>query len=206
MHVSIFDCGLGNIYSVKRAFEYLGASVSLGGDKNFIDSAHSLVFPGQGAIEQLMSYIDTQNLENSLRNYIESGRPFLGICLGFQFLFDYSDEDGGCKCLGLSSGNVKAFEPKWEPVPQMGWNTISFFDAKKSILFQEIPDNSYMYFVHSFFVDDVNDEAVISRTIYGIRYVSSIQIGDSAFGVQFHPEKSGVLGLKVLKNFLSIIL
>jgi imidazole glycerol-phosphate synthase subunit HisH len=191
MTITILDYGVGNLKSVQKAFEYLGESTLITNDPEDINCATKLVFPGQGACGQAMVYLKSKHLIQPVTQFIRRGRPFLGICLGFQLLFDCSEEDGGQETLGLISGQVKRFSEPNIKVPQMGWNVLN-------------ESGDYVYFVHSFYVTGVDSDIVTSTTTYGeTTFVSSI-CQDNMWGMQFHPEKSGDVGLRILADFVKL--
>lgn len=201
--VTIVDYGLGNITSVQKAFESLGASCQVSSDLEVIRSAEILVVPGQGACGQAMGQLSKHNLIEPILDHIKQDKPFLGICLGFQILFDSSDEDGGIETLGVFPGTVKKFAMTDLKVPHMGWNQIQISDAHSDI-FKYINSGDHTYFVHSFYVPKTDPAVVATTTQYGDEYVSSVRKGN-CFGTQFHPEKSGDVGLNILKGFLEVV-
>ena len=200
--ISIIDYNAGNLGSIEKAFRFLGAEPKITKVIDEILDSDGVVLPGVGAFGECMNnFKESGYIENELFAKIEKKKlPFLGICLGFQMLFDQSEEMGLHKGLGIIKGNIVRF-PKSVKCPQTGWNTI----IKKqplSFLFNDIPDNSYFYFVHSYFASCEDKQDILGETDYvGNRFPSIIQKGN-IFGTQFHPEKSGKIGLKLLKNFL----
>lgn len=206
--VAIVDYGMGNLRSVQKAFEAVGTQAQITSDPETILNAKSLVLPGVGAFKDCMNNLETLGLVNVLREFIDSGKPFLGICLGLQLLFEQSVEFGSVKGLGILPGKVKRFEPEQmseggEPlkVPHMGWNTLSL--KKPSPLFEGVPPESYFYFVHSFHVVPETTDVIATTTHYGIDFVSGVSF-DNVHAFQFHPEKSQKLGLTLLRNFSSL--
>ncbi|MBI3793261.1 MAG: imidazole glycerol phosphate synthase subunit HisH [Nitrospinae bacterium] len=195
--IAIVDYGMGNLRSVQKAFEKIGSPAIITRDADFIASASGLVLPGVGAFGLCMERLDGYSLSNPIRKYIESGRPFLGICLGLQLLFDESEEFGVQKGLGVLKGKVLRFPHGELKVPHMGWNNVQ--TTKKSALFDGIPSDSYFYFVHSYYVAPEGDVAT-GTTEYGINFVSSVE-KENVYATQFHPEKSQSAGLKMLENF-----
>ncbi len=199
--VVIVDYGMGNLRSVAKAVERTGVKVRISGEKEDIERAEKIVLPGVGNFSRAMDNLERGGLVEIIREKILSGCPYLGICLGLQLLFEWSEE-GGRKGMGVVRGKVVRFPPSSLKVPHMGWNKVHFSSRKPSPpLFKEIPDNSYFYFVHSYYVVPEEESLVASTTSYGIEFVSSVSFLN-AFACQFHPEKSGKLGLKLIENFL----
>ncbi len=196
--ITLLDYGAGNVRSVVNAIESLGEQVHLVETEKDILSAEKLVFPGVGAFGNMMEILNKKNFVAPLLAYLKADRPFLGICLGLQALFERSDEAPGIPGLGFIAGNVKRFATNLS-VPHIGWNGIN---AKKpSRLFSGLEGNEKFYFVHSYHVNPDRDEAVLTTTDYGYGFVSAIQKGN-VMATQFHPEKSGRHGLRLLENFL----
>jgi glutamine amidotransferase len=200
--IVIIDYGMGNLRSVEKALVKLGHQAIVTRDKNAIKSASGVVLPGVGAFDAAISELRASNLEGAIIEEIAMGKPFLGICLGLQLLFNESEE-GSLKGFGILPGKVKKFNFKPPlssrlKVPQMGWNSIKI--KKPAPYYEGVENGSMMYFVHSYYAvpDDVS--VIATTTEYGIDFCSSIA-KDNIFGVQFHIEKSGELGLKVLDNF-----
>jgi glutamine amidotransferase/cyclase len=196
--IAFLDYGAGNVRSVINAIESLGEKVKVVETAEDILSAEKLVFPGVGAFGSMMNILNEKNYLEPLRDYLTSGRPFLGICLGLQALFEGSEEAPGVSGLGLVAGMVKRFDIDLS-VPHIGWNGLNV--KKPSRIFTGLGGDEKFYFVHSYHVDPEDEEAVLTTTDYGYEFVSSIQIGN-IIATQFHPEKSGNAGLKLLKNFL----
>lgn len=199
--IAIIDYGMGNLRSVQKAFERLGVDATITSDRSVVESADKLVLPGVGAIADAISELKRSGLVDSIVRAVESDRPFLGICLGFQALFERSEENGGTECLGLFKGAVRRFpESPVYVVPHMGWNTLSF-KKRDAPIFKDMKDEDYVYFVHSYYVDPEDPAIVATTTNYDdVDFCSSIAVGN-VFGVQFHPEKSQNVGLGILKNF-----
>ena len=196
--ISLLDYGAGNVRSVINAIESLGEQVCVASTADDILNAEKLVFPGVGAFGSMMTILDQKGYSAPLIQYLNSGRPFLGICLGLQALFEYSEEAPGVKGLGVIPGYVKRFDIDLA-VPHIGWNGIC---AKQpSALFKRIHSDDKFYFVHSFHVAPKEDDVVLTTTDYGYGFVSAVQQGNLV-ATQFHPEKSGKAGLQVLENFL----
>jgi glutamine amidotransferase len=199
--IAIVDYGVGNLRSVQRAFEHVGAEVVVTAHREVIESASAVVLPGVGAFGKAMSNLDRAGLTDVIRQVIAQGRPFLGICLGLQLLFEDSDEMGRHKGLGVFGGQVKRFEIGLK-VPQIGWNQIHI--QKASPLLEGVADGSYAYFVHSYYVAPADPEIVLATTDYEIDYASIVG-QDNVFGIQFHPEKSQAVGLRILRNFTELV-
>jgi glutamine amidotransferase/cyclase len=198
--ITLLDYGAGNVRSVINAIESLGETVKIVSGAEDILSAEKLVFPGVGAFGSMIDILHEKNFVEPLKAYINSNRPFLGICLGLQVLFDHSEEAPHLRGLGLIAGSVKRFNTDLS-VPHIGWNGLNF--KQPSRIFAGLNGDEKFYFVHSYHVD-VEDQAVIlTTTDYGSEFVSSIQKGN-IIACQFHPEKSGRAGLLILKNFLEI--
>jgi glutamine amidotransferase len=200
MVITILDYGVGNLHSVELAINRLGFKTTVSSDPAVIGNAHVLVIPGQGAFAQAVQNLKEKALFDLVIAHIQSKKPYLGICLGFQLLFERSEENGIHQGLGLFEGQIKLF-PKLElKVPHMGWNQLQVtHDPNK--LFDEFDHNPYVYFAHSYYLDTPEKEIVSTVTEYGMTFVSSIQT-ETIFATQFHPEKSGEVGLRVLQKFL----
>ncbi len=205
--IAIIDYGMGNLRSVQKAFEKIGVSAIVTSDPKELDSAGKIVFPGVGAFQDAMDELQKMNLLQSIVNNIEKGKLFLGICLGLQLLFSKSFEDGEHEGLGIINGDVIRFNNNLNTsgdneklkIPHMGWNVVNFEDSA-SPLFENVSNNSYMYFVHSYYVSPDNNDVVIGKTDYGIDF-PSVVCKDNVYATQFHPEKSQDAGLQILKNF-----
>jgi len=204
--IAVIDYGMGNLRSVQKALETVGARAVVTRDPVRILSASSVVLPGVGAFKDCMDNLQRLELVDVVCRSIQSGKPFLGICLGLQLLFHQSEEFGQVSGLEILSGDVVGFAgrvPDSEngsslKVPHMGWNTVRI--KKNNPLFQSIPDASYFYFVHSYFVVPKQPDDIAATTQYGIEFVSSVH-HENIYAFQFHPEKSQKLGLTILKNF-----
>jgi len=198
--IAIIDYGMGNLRSVQRAFEYVGAEAVVTAHREAIESASAVVLPGVGAFGKAMSNLERAGLTDAIRQVIAQGRPFLGICLGLQLFFEESDEMGQHRGLSVFGGKVKRFEVGLK-VPQIGWNQIHI--QRASPLLDGVADGSYAYFVHSYYVVPADAEIILATTDYEIDYASIIG-QDNVFGIQFHPEKSQVVGLRILRNFTEL--
>lgn len=195
--IGIIDYGMGNLRSVQKALELLGYETLISDEYHELSKCESLILPGVGAFPDAMANLKKASLDNIVKEYAESGRPVLGICLGMQLLFDVGYEVSECEGLGLIHGSVlKLLEDV--KVPHMGWNSLSV--RGNCPLLKGVEEESYVYFVHSFYAAVKNDEDLNAWTQYGGRVPAVVSRG-SVYGVQFHPEKSGSVGLKILKNF-----
>ncbi len=195
--ITIIDYGMGNLRSVQKAFERVGAKAIIADNCAAIKKADKLVLPGVGAMQPAYQKLQSLGIIPSIKEFIESGKPFLGICLGLQLLFERSEEGRTTKGLGILEGDVKKF--KSLKVPQMGWNQIKI-KKDKCPLFKGIENSSNVYFCHSYYVNPQDKDAVVTVTDYGRDFTSAIW-KENIFGVQFHPEKSQKIGLKILENF-----
>jgi len=203
--IAIIDYGMGNLRSVQKGFQKVGQDAIITSDKKTILNAHKVVLPGVGAFADCMTNLGELDLVDTVREVVKSGRPFMGICLGLQLLFDKSEEFGEHDGLGIIPGKVVRFPTeipnnpeKLYKIPHMGWNRVSI--KKDTPHLNGIPDGSYFYFVHSYYVVPDDASVIATTTDYGIEFVSSIQ-KDNVYASQFHPEKSQELGLRILKNF-----
>jgi len=206
MDVAIIDYKMSNLFSVQAACQKVGLSSVITSDNNEILNAKIAILPGVGAFGKAMKFLGNSKLDDTIYQFVVSGKPFVGICLGLQLLFDSSDEFGDYKGLGLVKGKVKKFQfHSYEsikyPVPQIGWNKINSNGISwGKTLFCNNHNNDFMYFVHSFYVEPEDESIILSRTTYGnTEYCSSIQ-HNNIFACQFHPEKSGEIGLNIYKN------
>ncbi len=220
--IAIIDYGMGNLRSVAKALESLGAEVKITASPDIINKASGVVLPGVGAMPDAMQALQKAKVISSIKKTIAADKPFLGICLGLQLLFETSEEGGGCKGLGIVKGTVPRFnfsklatrDP--QPVtglkiPHMGWNQINQRIAysvqragsKNLKILQNIPNNAYVYFVHSYYVRPKDKNIIATTTDYGVEFCSSIAKGN-LFACQFHPEKSQKIGLQILRNFVRL--
>ncbi len=203
--VAIIDYGLGNLRSVSKAIEKTGAKVEVTNNPEKIAKSKAVILPGVGSFYKGIENLESLGILSSIFDAIKESKPFLGICLGMQLLFSESEEHGISKGLNIIKGKVKKFEGNIK-VPHMGWNTVKFKvqnEKFKMKILKNIPDESYFYFVHSYYVEPEKDDIVIATTEYGRDFVSAIN-KDNIWGVQFHPEKSGQLGLNLLRNFVGL--
>ena len=196
----VVDHGAGNLASVVRALSRQGAAVELTSDPGRIAAAQRLVLPGDGHFGEAMRALRQRALEAPLKSALDSGAWLLGICVGLQMLFTGSDEAPGVRGLGLLPGRVRRFGGRLR-VPHIGWNQLEGFG--EGSLFRGIPEGGYAYFLHSFYADPAEGRHWLAATDYGVRFASAAGNG-RVFGIQFHPEKSGRLGARVLSNFLRL--
>lgn len=197
--IVIIDYGMGNLASVKNAFARLGYEALITNDADTIANAERVVLPGVGAFKDAISNLRNLGLDNVIREVINNKTPFLGICLGMQLLCSISEEDGEHKGLDVIPGSVKKFDlPAQYKVPHMGWNQVWLHPDSK--LFRSVPTGSYFYFVHSYYVSSRQDDWIYATTDYGVDFVCAVE-KDNLWATQFHPEKSGDMGLQILKNF-----
>lgn len=200
--VAIIDYGAGNLSSVKKALDYLGAESEITQNKNEIMSASHIILPGVGSFGDAMVSMQERGLADTVKAAATSGKPFLGICLGLQLLFESSEESEGVEGLGLLKGRIIEIpKAKGLKVPHMGWNSVSV--KQKDGIFAGIEEDSYFYFVHSYYLSDAQEDTVAATTEYGVDIQCAVQKGNLC-ATQFHPEKSGRLGLKLLENFLAM--
>ena len=199
--IAIVDYNAGNLTSVKLALDYLGVHSEITRDPERIIAADRVIFPGVGSAGAAMENIHALGLGQVLRQVVQRGTPFLGICLGTQIIFEYLEEDGGVPGLGLLAGTVKRFKPssRADKVPQIGWNSVTFI--KPHPLFEGIDSGSEFYFVHSYYPAPADRACVLGETEYADIRFASVVARDNLAATQFHPEKSGRLGLRVLSNF-----
>ena len=226
--IGVIDYGMGNLHSVRKALEVVGAKVKVSSSSEDIKKAKKIVFPGVGAFGEAMKELKRRSLVQPIKDAIKAGTPFLGLCLGMQLLFEKSDEAPGIKGLCVLGGEVKRFKVKELKVPHMGWNNIAYgmefqklipttenrkiviakrfscrLTAYNSKILKGVPNGSYMYFVHSYFVLPKDKNVILTTTDYDINFMSGV-CKDNIYGFQFHPEKSQALGLKILKNFVDL--
>ena len=208
--IAIIDYGAGNLTSVRLAFEALNSNAEITDSRERILSAERVVFPGVGAAGAAMRTLESRGLIDTIRQIMDRQTPFLGICLGTQIVFERSEEDGGVNGIGLIPGIVRRFQPSdpFDKVPHMGWNSVAQRkpeqDANgKHPMFDGIDDNSEFYFVHSYYPEPADVACILGETDFaGVRFASIIG-KDSLVATQFHPEKSGRVGLRFLKNFVN---
>lgn len=204
--IAIVDYGVGNLFSIQSSLRFLGADAAVTGDAAVIASAERVILPGVGAFADAAEKLRVSGLDRSVMDAAEVGKPLLGICLGMQLLFDKSFEYGEHDGLGLIPGRVVPMEgvvPADHKIPQIGWNGLIFpEDRQKSELFRYIDQGDHVYFVHSYYAADCG-EHVIAYTEYGAPITAAVQRGN-VYGTQFHPEKSGQVGLSILRAFCEL--
>jgi len=194
--IAVVDYGMGNLRSVQKAFEYLGFDARITSQKQEMKDASHIVLPGVGAFGDAICCLEKTGVCETIGAEISKGKPFLGICLGMQLLFEKSLENGLHGGLGLVPGEVVPFPNTVLKVPHMGWNDLA---ARSNALF-DADGQKFVYFVHSYYAANVSDEYIIAQADYGCRFVAAVQ-KDNVFGLQFHPEKSGDIGLDMLRRF-----
>lgn len=202
--IAIVDYGMGNLRSVSKAFDLQGFPVAVTRDPGVISEANGLVLPGVGAFGDCVRNLDDYGLSAPIKEFIDSGRPFLGICLGLHVLFEESEESPGAKGFGVFKGRVVRFPNFKEEglkVPHMGWNEILI--QKEAPLLESIPDKSWFYFVHSYYPAPEDESIIAVKADYGFEFTAAVSKGN-IFASQFHPEKSSDLGLKILRNFADL--
>lgn len=197
--IALIDYGSGNVRSVFNALKSLGGDVKLTADADEIRAAGHVVLPGVGAFADCVRGLEERGLWGVVRDCLGDGRPFLGICVGYQMLFDESEESPGVRGFGFFPGKVRRFSTPGLKVPQIGWNSL---DLAPHPLWAGLPANPHVYFVHSYYCAPADESAVIARCTYGETFAAAAARGPVA-GVQFHPEKSQAVGLGILKNFLA---
>ncbi len=200
--IGIVDYGMGNLFSVSKALERLGAEYFISANKKDLLQADGLILPGVGSFRDAMERLPVE----TIKEFVATGKPLLGICLGMQLLFEQSEENGPTKGLGLLPGNVRRFpgrtpEGETYKVPHMGWNRLEF--VNESPLLKNVEED-YVYFVHSYYVDATNSDVLLAKTDYH-EQVSAVVGRDNVMGMQFHPEKSSKLGMALLNNFLQMV-
>lgn len=196
----VVDYHAGNLTSVLNAFEHLGISVKASSDPSEISSADRLVFPGVGAARSAMETLEKTGIGSAIVRVIERKRPVLGICIGCQIVLKSSEENGGVECLGLIEGRAVRFrEESGIKIPEMGWNQVEFL--KPHPIFEGVPSGSDFYFVHSFHPDAILPENALAKTTFGSQTFVSAVVRENLVATQFHLEKSGDIGLRVLRNF-----
>lgn len=200
--VAILDYDAGNIKSVEKAFQFLGADAVVTRDADVIARADHVVLPGVGAFGDAMQKLNEYQLVDVIGKVVASGTPFLGICLGLQLMFDSSEESDGVDGLGILRGKIRRIpQMDGNKVPQIGWNDLRYPNTGR--LFKDIPEHSYVYFVHSYYLDAEDKSIVTATADYGVTVEASVE-KDNVFACQFHPEKSSDVGMQILKNFLSV--
>ena len=199
--IAIIDYGMGNLRSVEKGFEKVGVRAGIVGDPEEVDRAAGVVLPGVGAFADAMDNLARSGMDLAVKRAAADGRPLLGICLGLQLMFEASEEWGYNRGLGIFPGLVRRL-PEGLKVPHMGWNQVRFRGSQP--IFEGVPDNSAFYFVHSYYVDPGRDSISIGITDYGLEFTSAVGL-KNIYAIQFHPEKSSALGLRILRNFGGIV-
>ena len=201
--IAVVDYDAGNIKSVEKALQYIGEKPVITRDISQINKADKVIVPGVGAFEDAMGKMNRYHLTETLRKVAESGTPIMGICLGLQLFFERSDEsEHDVEGLGLLSGEIVRFpEKEGYKIPHMGWNSLKINPSSR--LLKGIPEDTYVYFVHSYYLQAKHEEDVAATTDYIVNVHAAVE-HDNVFATQFHPEKSGDVGLEILKNFVSI--
>jgi glutamine amidotransferase len=199
--IAIIDYGMGNLRSVQKAFQKVGAEAVVTDECETIESARAVVLPGVGAFGDAMTNLRSQGLVETIERVVERGKPLFGICLGLQLFFEESEEMGLHRGLGLFPGRVRRFDVGLK-VPHIGWNQVHI--RCQSPLLDGLADGSYTYFVHSYYVEPTEDDIILAVTDYGLDFASIVG-RDNIFGIQFHPEKSQDVGLRILSNFVAMV-
>lgn len=200
--IAIIDYDAGNLRSVEKALQYFGEETVISRERDVILGADKVILPGVGAFKDAMDNLHRYGLTEVIREAVSLNKPFLGICLGLQLLFESSEESPGVEGLGLLKGRIlKIPERPGLKIPHMGWNSLEIRPHTR--LFEGIADSSYVYFVHSYYLKAEEDAIVAAKTEYGTEIHASVEYGH-IYACQFHPEKSGETGLKILKNFASL--
>lgn len=202
--IAIIDYGAGNIQSVYKALKFIGADCKVTSDKDEILNADGAILPGVGSFGDAMDTMTKRGIKDTIIEYTKSGKPFLGICLGLQLLFPESEETPGVKGLDIFKGTITKIpnQNRTLKIPHMGWNNISI--KQKNGIFMDIEGEPYVYFVHSFYLKAQDKDIVAATTQYGVEIDAAVQKGN-IIATQFHPEKSGEVGLKMLKNFVEMV-
>ena len=198
MKIAIIDYGMGNLHSAAKALEKVGAQVKVTSDPELVRQADKVVLPGVGAFGDCMKNLNERELAPVIHEVIAAGKPFLGICVGLQLLFEGSEEDPGVAGLGIFKGMVRKIAAPGLKIPHMGWNNLEY--RTSSSLFQGLPPAAYVYFVHSFHAVPTDESCITAVTDYGGQVTAAVGRG-LVQAVQFHPEKSSAVGLKILANF-----
>lgn len=199
--IAVIDYDAGNLKSVEKALVFLGEEVMVSREKEEILRADKVILPGVGAFGDAMEKLSRYHLVDTIRQVVEKKTPFLGICLGLQLLFERSDESKGVEGLGILKGEILRLPDTGRKVPHMGWNSLEI--KEKATLFRGIEKMPYVYFVHSYYLKAADTEVVAATTEYGTQIHASVE-KENVFGCQFHPEKSGDVGLQILRNFAAL--
>lgn len=199
--IAIIDYGVSNIKSLEFAFDKLDMKTCVTSNKQVIEKSDAIILPGVGAFNDAMKALEAHGLVDVLKQEAAAGKPILGICLGMQLLYEQSFEDGTWNGLGLLSGQIERIAPTVK-VPHMGWNTLTHY--QDSPIIKDVDEQSYVYFVHSYYVTEMSKTSLVSSCFYGDTVPATVQ-QDNVIGMQFHPEKSGEIGIQLLKNFGEMI-
>ena len=201
--IAVIDYGAGNLQSVVKALNYIDCDCIITDKENDILNADGAILPGVGSFADAMSCMKHSGADKAVLDFVKTGKPFLGICLGLQLLFDGSDESKGVQGLGLLKGSITKIpnQDNTLKIPHMGWNSLDIL--KNDGIFKNIPQSSYVYFVHSYYLNAESENIVAARTNYGVDIDAAVQY-QNIYATQFHPEKSGTVGLKILQNFVDI--
>lgn len=198
------DFGMGNIRSLEKALEHLGAEVNVTGDPDAFKDADAVVIPGDGAFGQAMEELTSRGLPEALQTFLKTGKPVFGVCIGFQLFFSHSNEFGDHNGLGFFEGDISRFPTGDKKVPHMGWSPTKLVEnSAQSRLFKDIPDNTWFYYIHSYRLPGKHAQAMATVDYMG-EFTTAVE-HDNLFAVQFHPEKSHKWGLKLLENFIALI-
>lgn len=201
--IAIIDYGVGNLFSVEKALAALGADAKITSDARTIAAADKIVLPGVGAFGDCMENLTATGLIPTIKDFVKTGKPMLGICVGLQILFEGSEESIGVAGLGLLKGKVRRIQAPGLKVPHMGWNSLTIKSPRQPLdLFQELSEKPYVYFVHSYHAVPQDSSIVTATTEYGSELTAAVAKGNIQ-ATQFHPEKSGDVGLAILKNFIN---
>lgn len=195
--IAVIDYQAGNLRSVEKALVRTGADALVTSNPSAIESCDGIIFPGQGACDSSMINLKNRSLDNLILQLIAAKKPFMGVCLGLQLLLETSEE-GEEKCLGLIAGTVKRF-PEGKKIPHMGWNEVNI--KSDHPVLATLPNNSHFYFIHSYYADPTDKDIIAATTKYGVEFCSAVAF-QNVVAVQFHPEKSGDIGLEIYKNFV----
>ena len=199
--IAIMDYGVGNLFSVEKAFLYLGADAKITNDAEVLRRADKIVLPGVGAFGDCIKNLRASGMIPVLRSRVQAGIPLLGICVGLQILFEGSDESPEAEGLGFFPGRVRKIQAAGLKIPHMGWNSLEIRRREKTNLFTGLPENPFVYFVHSYHAVPEDEGIVTATADYGERLTAAVAKGNIC-ATQFHPEKSGDVGLDILKNFI----
>ena len=199
--ITIIDYGAGNILSVVNALKYIGQTPTISGDPDVIAKADKLILPGVGAFGECMKRLRDSGLDESIKESVKKGAPIMGICLGLQLFFDYSEEFGHTDGLGFISGGVKKINAGALKLPHIAWTSVDVNLASR--LFKGVNSGEFFYFVHSYCAKATNPADESATAVYGEKFTVAVE-KDNVFGTQFHPEKSGAVGLKLLENFVKV--